>query len=106
MEIKKQELDRVMEAPFGSDAYLEGEPLTVKKSLAIAANQLVQGRSPKEVMEAANLFDRINEANGSLHLEVEEAAFLKKMAAASTAPSIYKQLHRVLESETEEIEDP
>ena len=102
MEIKKQELDRIMEAPFGSNAYLDGKPLTIKMSLAIAANQLVQGRSPKEAVEAANLFDRINEANGSLHLEAEEVVFLKKMAAASTAPSIYKQLHKVLESETED----
>ena len=106
MEISKEVLERVLKTPNGIDAYQGNSPLTVKVGLSLAANQLVQGRSPEDTGKAGKLLNRIKGENGSLHLKSEEVSFLKQMIAGSCAPSIYMQLYEVLEPDGDKEEDP
>lgn len=105
MEIKKEVLDSVMKTFDGLNAEHITGPFTIRRGLALAMDQFVSGRSPEDSLKAADILERIMRENEPLQLKAEDIVTLKRLAASNMPPSIFKQLHEVLEP-SGETKDP
>ncbi|KKN44070.1 hypothetical protein LCGC14_0696760 [marine sediment metagenome] len=97
MEIARQDLDRILKVYTGSDASIGEGPLSARMALSHAANLLVQGMTPQDSLNAANLIDKLMVNGQAVCLEAEEIVSLKKNAAQCFAPFVFRQIHNILE---------
>lgn len=99
MEILKEVLNRSLNNHDGRPFTFEGGggPITPKKAFIFALDLVVQGATKDSALKTAGLIDRIASTNFSLSLEAEEVALIKKNSASVFKPTLFRQLHDILE---------
>ena len=99
MEIQKEILDGVLLNREGQPFMFDGGrgPVTPRKAFEFALELVAPGATKESSLEIAELIDRVFSSGSNFHLTAEDVAQIKKNAVLVFRPTLFRQLHDILE---------